>query len=50
MYEEGRLALYDPGGEFSRMVGPDPPGDPSLPVSFRQQLSSGRLRTNAAGT
>ena len=50
MYEEGRLALYGPGGEFSHLIGSDPPGDPSLSASFRQQLSTGRLRTNPGGT
>lgn len=49
MYSTGRLALYAPDGSFTRLIGPEPPGDPDIPVAVRQHAFQASLQTNSEG-
>lgn len=49
-YEAGRLGIYTPAGKFVRTIGPDPPGEVSIPMIARQHAYEAMLKTNSEGT
>ncbi len=49
-YESGRVGLYMSTGEFAGTMGPDPPGEPDIPMVVRQHAYEAILKTNSDGT
>ena len=50
LHSPSRIAVYAPSGDFARMIGPEPPGDPSVPVQVRQHAYEAELQTNSDGS
>ena len=50
LYSEGKLAIYESDGAFSRFLGHTPPGPVTTPVNVRQYAYASTLRTNSDGT
>ena len=50
LYSFGRIAVYAPSGDFVRVMGMEPPGDPTVAVEVRQHAYEAALKTNSDGT
>ena len=50
LYDAGRLAFYGSDGIFGRSIGPDPAGEPEVPINVRQHAYEAEVQTNSDGS